>query len=318
MACPVKVFCGRHVLVAEFPGAQLAQRVGKLAVGVVGSVLSRPPHVIPELTALSEPPEFLKKNLQADEAVDGDLMAAAPHTRCNENACLPPRLDRCPGDPQQARGHSHRHTRQLVPPVLQQNLSSLPDPLLIKPPRGHVMQQGNVSDNLLGAAILTSDGHPGHLLHTEQNYARFVQYKPVSVRVRSIMAIVADTEATVICAPSLPRHRHPATPRCDSDYVEPPHHAERPSRSRGTLAEPPYLHPPVTATVRFGVSVVMITLVALDDQGRRLDPGEPLQRAVVRDAPVEHGVILGVADGEAARRVAALGPLQEPAEELHP
>ena len=62
----------------------------------------------------------------------------------------------------------------------------------------------------------------------------------------------------------------------------------------------------------------MITLVALDDQGRRLDPGEPLQRAVVRDAPVEHGVILGVADGEAARRVAALGPLQEPAEELHP
>src|SRR6266567_7532961 len=33
-------------------------------------------------------------------------------------------------------------------------------------------------------------------------------------------------------------------------------------------------------------------VVALDDQGRRLDPGEPLQRAVVRDAPVEHGVIL--------------------------
>jgi hypothetical protein len=36
------------------------------------------------------------------------------------------------------------------------------------------MQQGNVSDNLLSAAILTSDGH---LLPppAEQNYARFVQ-----------------------------------------------------------------------------------------------------------------------------------------------
>jgi hypothetical protein len=39
--------------------------------------LSGPSHVIPELTALAEPPEFLKENLQADEAVNGDLMAAA-------------------------------------------------------------------------------------------------------------------------------------------------------------------------------------------------------------------------------------------------
>src|SRR5258708_5891941 len=79
-----------------------------------------------------------------------------------------------------------------------------------------------------------------HLLSTEQNNARFVQCKPVVKRVRSTMAIVADTEATVICAPSLSRHRHPVTPRCDSDYVESPHHAERPRRSRGTFAEPPF------------------------------------------------------------------------------
>src|SRR5260370_7517730 len=82
-----------------------------------------------------------------------------------------------------------------------------------------------------------------HLLSTEQNYAIFVQYKPVVKRVRSTMAIVADTEATVICAPSLSRHRHPVTPRCDSHYVEPPHPAERPRRSKRTPPSPP-LPPP--------------------------------------------------------------------------
>ncbi len=68
-----------HILIAEFSGAQLAHRLGKLAVGVVGSVLSRPPHVVPEFTALPEPPEFLKENLRADESGNADLMAAARH-----------------------------------------------------------------------------------------------------------------------------------------------------------------------------------------------------------------------------------------------
>src|ERR1019366_6475080 len=70
-----------------------------------------------------------------------------------------------------------------------------------------------------------------------------------SVRVRPTMAIVADTEAPAICAPSLPRHRHPVTPRCDSDYAEPPHHAERPRRSRGTLAGPPLSAAPLTCSM---------------------------------------------------------------------
>ena len=46
-----------------------------------------------------------------------------------------------------------------MPPVLEQDLSGLLDPLLIKSPGGHVVQEGNVSDNLLSVVILTSDGH---------------------------------------------------------------------------------------------------------------------------------------------------------------
>jgi hypothetical protein len=46
-----------------------------------------------------------------------------------------------------------------VPPVIQQETCSFPDPLLVHPPRGHVVQQGDVGDNLLGVVVLTRDGH---------------------------------------------------------------------------------------------------------------------------------------------------------------
>ena len=39
-------------------------------------------------------------------------------------------------------------------PVLKQDLSGLLDSLLVKPAGGHVMQEGNVSNNLLGVVIL--------------------------------------------------------------------------------------------------------------------------------------------------------------------
>jgi hypothetical protein len=44
-------------------------------------------------------------------------------------------------------------------PVLKQDLSGLLDPMLVKPAGGHVLQEGNVSDNLLGVVILASDRH---------------------------------------------------------------------------------------------------------------------------------------------------------------
>src|ERR1017187_5076218 len=49
-ACPFQILIRRHVLLAEFPSAQPAKRLGDLAVGVVGGVLSGPPDVVPQLT----------------------------------------------------------------------------------------------------------------------------------------------------------------------------------------------------------------------------------------------------------------------------
>jgi hypothetical protein len=45
-------------------------------------------------------------------------------------------------------------------PVLEQDLGGFPDPLLVQPARSHIMQQGDVGDDLLGAVKLTCDGHP--------------------------------------------------------------------------------------------------------------------------------------------------------------
>jgi hypothetical protein len=59
--------------------------------------------------------------------------------------------------------------------VLEQDLSGLHDSLLIKSPGGHVLQQGNVRDNLLGVGTLARDRHPATSLSAEQNYASFVQ-----------------------------------------------------------------------------------------------------------------------------------------------
>ena len=47
-----------------------------------------------------------------------------------------------------------------MPAVLQQETCGFPDPLLVQPACGHVVQQGDVGDDLLGAVILTRDGHP--------------------------------------------------------------------------------------------------------------------------------------------------------------
>jgi hypothetical protein len=44
-------------------------------------------------------------------------------------------------------------------PVLQQDLSGLPHPLLVKPARGHVVQERDVSHNLRGVVVLASDRH---------------------------------------------------------------------------------------------------------------------------------------------------------------
>ena len=44
-------------------------------------------------------------------------------------------------------------------PVFKQDLGGLHDPLLVQPPRRHVLQQGNVGDNLFSANVLASDRH---------------------------------------------------------------------------------------------------------------------------------------------------------------
>src|ERR1035441_79172 len=53
-ACPFQILIRRHVLFAEFPRAQLAQRLGELAVSVVGGVLGGPPDIVPQLAVRSE------------------------------------------------------------------------------------------------------------------------------------------------------------------------------------------------------------------------------------------------------------------------
>src|SRR5579859_4111550 len=86
-------------------------------------------------------------------------MTPPPRRRSSEDACPPPCFNGRTGHAQQAGGDRHRHARQLMPPVFQQNLRGLPDPLLIKPARGHVVQDGNISDHLLSALILARDRH---------------------------------------------------------------------------------------------------------------------------------------------------------------
>jgi hypothetical protein len=43
--------------------------------------------------------------------------------------------------------------------VFEQDLGGLLDPLLVEPARRHVLQQGNVGDNLLSVVVLASDRH---------------------------------------------------------------------------------------------------------------------------------------------------------------
>jgi hypothetical protein len=87
-------------------------------------------------------------------------MTPPPFCSDGEDACPSPCLNGGTGHPQQAGGDRHRYARQLMPPVFQPNLRGAPDPLLIKPARGHVMQQGNISDHLLSVLILARDRHP--------------------------------------------------------------------------------------------------------------------------------------------------------------
>jgi hypothetical protein len=61
-----------------------------------------------------------------------------------------------------------------VAPVLQQDPGGFPDPLLVQLACGHVVQHGNIGDNLLGVVVFTRDGHC-HLPCSGQNYAIFVQ-----------------------------------------------------------------------------------------------------------------------------------------------
>src|ERR1039457_4916158 len=76
-ACPFQILIRRHVLLAEFPRAQLAQRLGELAIGVVGGVLAGPPDVIPQLAVFAELPEFCEQGMHPDQAVNGDLVPPA-------------------------------------------------------------------------------------------------------------------------------------------------------------------------------------------------------------------------------------------------
>jgi hypothetical protein len=57
-------------------------------------------------------------------------------------------------------------------------------------------------------------------------------------------------------------------------------------------------------------------VIALDDQRRALDPGQPLQRTVVRDAPLDDRVVLRVSRRVGRRGVAPDLALHEAAEEL--
>jgi hypothetical protein len=43
--------------------------------------------------------------------------------------------------------------------VLQQDLRCLPDPFIVKPALGHVLQEGDIGYYLLGVVILAGDGH---------------------------------------------------------------------------------------------------------------------------------------------------------------
>jgi len=139
--------------------AQLVQRLGELAVGVVGGVLGGPPHVIAKLAALAQPPQFLKQDLQADETVDGDLVTPPLRRRWDQDTRLQPCLDGCPGDPEQTGSHRDGHAGQFMPAVGEQNLSCIPDLFPVKPARGHVLQESDIGDDLLGMVIFASDGH---------------------------------------------------------------------------------------------------------------------------------------------------------------
>jgi hypothetical protein len=43
--------------------------------------------------------------------------------------------------------------------MLQQDLRRLPDPFIVKPALGHVLQEGDIGYYLLGVVILAGDGH---------------------------------------------------------------------------------------------------------------------------------------------------------------
>src|SRR5450755_260393 len=158
-ASPLKIFLRGHVLIAQFPGTKLAQRLGKLPVGVVGRVLARPPDIIAELARPAEPTELTDQCLQADEAVDSDLVAPPLCRGRSQDARLQPCLDGCARDSEQPGRHGHRHARQLASPVFEQDFGGFPDTLLVQPARGHIVQQRNVRDDLLSVLILACYGH---------------------------------------------------------------------------------------------------------------------------------------------------------------
>jgi hypothetical protein len=171
-ARPVKIFIQGDIFVTELSSVQLPQRLGKLAICIVGGVLSRPPYVVPEFAILSEPPELLHEDVQADKTVSGDFMPSPPRRSRDENACLPPRLDRRARDAQHVGSHCDGNTWQLVLPMFEQNLSGLPDPLAVQLAVRHVVQQGNVRDNLFSPGGLASDRHCAtfHLLNKIMPY----------------------------------------------------------------------------------------------------------------------------------------------------
>jgi hypothetical protein len=60
---------------------------------------------------------------------------------------------------EQSGGNSNGDAGQLVALVFQQNLGGLLNSLLTEIASGHLMQQGNVSDNLLGMFVFAGHGH---------------------------------------------------------------------------------------------------------------------------------------------------------------
>src|SRR4030088_1372017 len=101
-------------------------------------------------------------------------------------------------------------------PVLKQDLNGLLDSLLVKPAGGHVMQEGNVSDNLLGVVVLASDRHllPPLLLNKIMPDLFSSSQRPEGRQTSAVTRSPDCNEHAEGCAPLQSGHRRPHMSTC--------------------------------------------------------------------------------------------------------